>query len=98
MTIILSYLICIFFQPTVKHEPGTDDEDEPSVKKSAMQDLFDEIYITGVTPAPVQTSVHVQVEQEILLYKQESSIDLNSNPLNWWKNNETKFPLLAKMA
>ena len=35
---------------------------------------------------------------EILQFRREPQMHHDSNPLNWWKVNESRFPTLAKMA
>lgn len=38
------------------------------------------------------------VKTEITLYRLADSIDVDADPLMWWKRNESKFPHLAKVA
>ena len=64
-------------------------------KKSAISDLFGEVFVTKVEPAK---SVEVRVDQELVCYKSEGNISLDSDPLAWWKSNQEKYPILSKLA
>lgn len=64
-------------------------------RKSAFSDLFGEVFITDVEPAK---SLEFRVDKEITNYKAENGISLESDPLDWWKHNETKYPLLSNLA
>lgn len=79
--------------PFVDHSP----DQEPSMKrrKSAMSDLFGEIFITKVEPAK---SVEHRFEHELANYKAEDSIPLEADPLNWWKEHQLNYPLLSNLA
>lgn len=39
-----------------------------------------------------------RVDMEIALYKQEQSISIDKNPLEWWKSNVCKYPLISLIA
>lgn len=71
----------------VKHESEPDEGLSPPEKKqkttSALKDLFGDVFITKVEPG------------ESLF---EPNIELDSDPLLWWKVNENKFPPLSKVA
>lgn len=41
---------------------------------------------------------HGDIPAEISKYFALNSIPMNSNPLQWWKTNEKRFPVLASMA
>ena len=70
---------------------------KPPLKKQkcALDDLFGEIFVTKIEPAKC---LKARVKQEILNFKSEPSMPLNSDPLFWWKNHECSYPLLAKLA
>src|SRR6202000_544249 len=36
--------------------------------------------------------------EELERYKLETCVNRNENPLTWWKTNEQRFPLLARLA
>ncbi|XP_046559440.1 E3 SUMO-protein ligase ZBED1-like [Haliotis rubra] len=70
----------------------------PDVKEentSAMDDLFGDVFVTHVQTAK---SSYARVEEEVSTYKAEDCIPLNSDPLQWWQENEETFPLLSKLA
>ncbi|XP_057684886.1 E3 SUMO-protein ligase ZBED1 [Corythoichthys intestinalis] len=69
-------------------------ESSPPVKKSAMTELFGTLFKTQVGDKPTLQLVKVEVTS----YKAVNCIALDSDPLLWWKTNETIFPLTAKLA
>ena len=53
----------------------------------------------GEVPNPAGTNsgtFQSRLESEIDKYKGTTPLETDSNPLNWWKENEKSFPLLAK--
>lgn len=64
----------------------------PSLSQTAIDFLF---------PTKKQdNTIELQdpVEREIEIYSKENQIDKNSSPLEWWKTNECRFPLLSQLA
>ncbi|XP_077100033.1 E3 SUMO-protein ligase ZBED1 [Siphateles boraxobius] len=48
--------------------------------------------------ASVNLTIPEKVVTEIATYAQESPIHAEQDPLAWWKENQSRFPLLAKIA
>ena len=71
--------------------------DPPPEKKmkSALDDLFGDVFVTKVVPGKSMFQI---VESELANYKVEETMPLNSNPLLWWKAKELKYPILSKLA
>ncbi|XP_035981203.1 zinc finger BED domain-containing protein 1-like [Fundulus heteroclitus] len=42
--------------------------------------------------------VHTQVRKEVLTYLEEKSLAKEENPLLWWKANNDRYPMLARLA
>ena len=74
-----------------------DNSCKPPTKKQkcALDDLFGEVFVSKVEPAK---SLKSNIEHELVTYKSEDSMPLNSDPLLWWRNHESKYPLLATLA
>ena len=70
-------------------EPGA----APPVKKSAMAELFGDLFKLQKKPAVQQLG-----RDEVTSYKVVDCISLDSNPLLWWKTIEPKYPHVAKLA
>jgi hypothetical protein len=64
-------------------------------RKCALNDLFGEVFVTKVEPA---RSLKSKTEHEIINYKSEDHMPLDSNPLLWWKVHQNTYPLLANLA
>jgi len=45
-----------------------------------------------------EVSIEEKVNQEISTYLKVPRLDYELNPLEWWKNNENAYPILAKLA
>ena len=81
--------------PTFAASIGDESDESPPHKKSAMEELLGDIYVTNVVLGP---SLYQQVNAELLQYHAEPTIPLDSNPLAWWHQKFAKYPKLAKMA
>lgn len=40
----------------------------------------------------------IRADTEVARYLQEEALDLHSDPLAWWRDNQARFPLLSKVA
>ncbi|XP_057199559.1 E3 SUMO-protein ligase ZBED1-like [Triplophysa rosa] len=74
------------------HEESTT---PPAPKKKRLCDLLQN--------RRAQASIHgvpkrVQADAELTLYLQEDALDTSADPLMWWRDNETRFPLISKLA
>ncbi|XP_046542888.1 E3 SUMO-protein ligase ZBED1-like [Haliotis rubra] len=68
---------------------------QPKKTKSAIEEIFGEVFITHVQEAkPLSASI----EEEVQKYKLEECIPLTENPLLWWKMNAVRFPALAGLV
>jgi hypothetical protein len=65
---------------------------QQEVEKEKKYDLFD-IMITNqaITSSSNPNS-------ELLMYENERETHRNINPLEWWHNNEAKYPILSQLA
>ncbi|XP_057181407.1 E3 SUMO-protein ligase ZBED1-like [Triplophysa rosa] len=68
--------------------------ESPPVKKSAMSELFGDFFRA---PDKTKTFDNI-VEEEVMSYKAEDSIDTDAYPLAWWELHESKYPHVAKLA
>ena len=79
-------------QPVVDMEP-------PRPKQSKMDSLLDyQDSSDSNGSSPAQISVAEAVEKEVLRYKAGDHINRSCDPLKWWKENETRFTNLSKVA
>ena len=62
-------------------------------KKSSLGSLFGKRPATTATLTPNQKAT-----AEITLYLQEMALDGDETPLTGWKNNQGRFPLMARLA
>ena len=68
---------------------------EPPRKRSA----FSRILNDDIEPAVSSQSTSVErVEHEIDVYLQMPVVDTDQSPLEWWKKEESQFPILCKLA
>ena len=56
----------------------------------------DEIFYTNHTPQNITRKSRLQMEMD--LYQMDPLANIRSNPLNWWKLNQDRLPILAKLA
>ncbi|XP_066556315.1 zinc finger BED domain-containing protein 4-like isoform X2 [Amia ocellicauda] len=74
---------------TEEQKASTSAQEVPSKKKkNTLSDLL------GKTKKP-PTSEAERVAAELVAYLLEDVIDGEENPLAWWKNNESRFPLMS---
>ncbi|XP_077094330.1 E3 SUMO-protein ligase ZBED1-like [Siphateles boraxobius] len=67
----------------------------PPPKKSAMAEVFGSLFATSQMD---HTDLKQKVKEEVHAYIAKESTSLESDPLDWWRSNETIFPNLAKLA
>jgi hypothetical protein len=66
-----------------------------SKKSSVFGKIFGDVYICKVEQPK---SPFVLAEAEVQQYRECPPVPLDVNPLQWWKENETKFPRLARVV
>lgn len=66
----------------------------PPVKKKTLGDLLKSRATSASAPIPKRA----RADNELMRYLQEECIDSNANPLSWWRDNQSRFPLLSKVA
>ena len=71
---------------------STSDEQAPQPKKFRLMDLLDDVFQQDDTASDPKTSVR----QELDRFNSEEPI--TEDPLEWWKNNKSRFPGLALLA
>ena len=69
---------------------------EPQAKKR-KEDSKDSA-MTFLLGTSCESTSTLKWRNEILQFQREPQMHHDSNPLNWWKVNESRFPTLAKMA
>lgn len=101
--------------PVLPRLPLLDDDEPPTkVKKetehsdcksntsgSALADLFGDVFVTKVEPATKPAVLSSKVRAELVAYKEEDCLPLDSTenePLLWWKAKQDRYPLLSKYA
>lgn len=84
--------------PVRGHPEPEGSESSPPVKKSAMAELFGELFKPQEQEVRRQPALQQLVKEEVTSYKAVDCISLDSNPLEWWKTNEPKYPHVAKLA
>ena len=76
--------------------PGQiDDPPKPKKPKSALVNLFGDVFIRKVEPS---LSLLDRIQIELKNYMKEPVLPLSATPLLWWKLNCHKYPLIAKAA
>ena len=78
--------------------PEPEAEAAPPVKKSAMSELFGDLFKPQDKEVRKGPTVQQLVMEEVTSYKAVDCISLDSNPLLWWKTIEPKYPHVAKLA
>lgn len=70
---------------------------ESKSSSSTLGDILGDVYITKVE-SPLRKSQLQAAEDENLHYKNCPGIPVNCSALDWWRENQGKFPLLAMLA
>lgn len=66
----------------------------PAAKKKTVGDPLKSRTTSASAPIPKR----VRADNELTRYLHEECIDANVNPLPWWRDNQSRFPLLSKVA
>lgn len=66
----------------------------PAAKKKTLGDLLKSQTTSASAPIPKRA----RADNELTRYLQEESIDSNANPLSWWRDTQSRYPLLSKVA
>ncbi|KAL0202013.1 hypothetical protein M9458_000031 [Cirrhinus mrigala] len=67
---------------------------DPPAKKAPISELFGKLFpVEPSTPTPKSPSQ--MVKEEVVCYRQVPTLPVESNPLAWWKDNESQFPHVA---
>lgn len=79
--------------------PGVDGSPPPAKKaKRSLGSLFKE-NDTEYCDLPASISPEQKIKREIDTYlTREQKLDVEQNPLDWWKTHESMYPLLAKVS
>ncbi|XP_026791016.2 E3 SUMO-protein ligase ZBED1-like [Pangasianodon hypophthalmus] len=67
----------------------------PPTKRSAMAEIFGLLF---KTVKKYQPDLQQQLKDEVYAYMAKECISVDSNPLAWWKAQESVYPNLAKLA
>jgi hypothetical protein len=83
----------------------SDDAVDMTITADMVADEANEDNIFSIVYGPAMTTAHKNqinaqrsVGQELAAYLQESAPPMDSNPLDWWKVNQIRYPKLAKAA
>lgn len=84
-------------RPPVRVQADSADEEDarptqPTKKKKTLGSLL------GTAKPPVVAAPEQRAHTEMANYLQEEIADGETNALEWWKGNESRFPLMAKMV
>ena len=87
----------------VREEPEEDDSDQPDNSRQKPKTVLDTLLGTDDEEElededPGQDGREDDVRNELFAYFREKQIPKDKNPLQWWKEKETKFPALAVLA
>ena len=68
----------------------------PAKRKRTLGSLFksNEDYIDS----PADISTEQKVQSEVAMYLKEPRLDVEEDPLKWWKIHENIYPILANVA
>ena len=75
----------------------SDEAPVPKKKKRTLGSLLKSNDDTGIE-SDSEVSIGEKVNQEVSTYLKVPRLDYELDPLEWWKNNESAYPTLAKLA
>lgn len=77
---------------------GNEDELPATTEKKRLSDLLQNrrAHLTGQAKAAVPK--RVQADAELTKFLQEDVLEASSDPLMWWRNNQRRYPLMARLA
>lgn len=83
------------------HVNNKEDISGPAPKRArqscSLADLLGQTYSTGT--ATRHRTTQVCAEEEMTRYKETAPMSLSDgNPLSWWKEHQTEYPLLSRLA
>ena len=67
------------------------------MKQEDLASLFSDVFVVSYTPA-TEKSLYEKATENIEIYKNLPPAPFDSDPLQWWKLHEGKYPLLATLA
>ena len=76
------------------------DSTEPPLKKkcTALSHLLSDIYPPNQQHASQNVTTMEAIESELAFYKGEVCLDIDGDPLQWWKVRATQYRLLSQLA
>jgi len=78
---------------------GNDEPPAAPTKKKRLSDLLQNRRAHHLTvQAPAAVPKRVQADAELTKFLQEDALDASSDPLMWWRDNQRRYPLMAKLA
>ena len=76
-------------------ETVTKVKDEVVETKTVLENILGDVYLVKVEPAK---SPLEQAELQVSAYRKEQTLHVAKSPLQWWKQHQHMFPLVAKVA
>ena len=77
-------------------------KDEPTAaaptKKKRLSDLLQNRRAHLTSQAQAAFPKRVQADAELTKFLQEDALDASCDPLMWWRDNQKRYPLMAKLA
>lgn len=71
--------------------------EEPPSKKGKFRKIFGDDFQNETTDCGASTPLE-RVKQEMAMYFQLPVMDIDENPLSWWKHESIRMPLLSQLA
>jgi len=96
---LIEEMVGVADEETAVRAPAPEVGDEgqampPAAKKKTLGDLLKSRTTSASAPIPKRA----RADKELTRYLNEECIDSNANPLSWWRDNQSRYPLLSKVA